>query len=249
MTYQFGVWEGAPPLSNAHAASEYQRRTAHQGSNPPSPAIRAFLDALAAGHPEQDLNGGPGPWETASLDGCADGTSAFLPVRPDRVDEMTKVIESQAAQTGLVVFDPQRMAMVPSAVEVERASDFELPSAQELPLHLKALMVEAIEAEADMVGILEQLSTAFYVQWLASEDSLIVEAQGEDLLAPELRLSGEGQAQMQALGFQPADPNWVIQGTKDGGDVERMVEALTAVLGMVRALPIGEPMRLRTFPI
>ncbi len=250
MSYYIGVWEGPAPLSNAHAASEFQRRMAERSQAEATPDIRRFVDGLLEVHPDIDLpEGEDGPWADAPLLHCIDGSTVYLPVRPERVDEVSRLVEERIAGHELVAFDPQTRSLVPSAVAVARTSEFELPPAGELPVHLRAVLGEALAADRPLAGVLEQVSTEFYVQWLVRDGRLIVEAQGEELLPPGLRLSAPALDRMTTLGFDRAEPNWRIRWDDGAQHLDDAATVLGRVLSEVRGLPVGEPMRLQTFPV
>lgn len=250
MSYYLGVWEGPAPLSNAHAGSDFQRRMAERSQAPPTPAILRFVETLLALHPDVDRpEGEDSPWADAPLLHCIDGSTAYLPVRSDRVEEVTALLERQAAGQEFVVFDPQVGQLVPSATAVARSADFELPPPEELPVHIRAVLAEAMGAGRPLAGVLEQVSTEFYVQWLARNGRLTIESQGEHVLAPELRLGGPAREQMRGLGFEEGDPNWRIRWEDGEQYLDQAALVLTRVLTGVRAFPMGEPMRLQTFPV
>ena len=250
MSYYIGVWEGPAPLSNAHAASEFQRRMGERSQAAATPAIRGFVDGLLTVHPDIDLpEGEDGPWADAPLLHCIDGSTAYLPVRPERVDEIRRLIEQRIDGQELVAFDPQARSLVPSAVAVARSSEFDLPPASELPVHLRAVLGEALAAGRALAGVLEQVSTEFYVQWLVRDRRLTVEAQGEELLPTGLRLSPLALDRMAALGFARAEPNWRVAWDDGAQHLDEAAAVLGRVLTEVRGLPVGEPMRLQTFPV
>lgn len=250
MSYYIGVWEGPAPLSNAHAGSEFGRLSAARGHAPASPAIQRFVDSLLEVHPDVDRpDGGDGPWGDGPLSHCVDGMVVYLPVQPERLEEVTPLIEERAASLELVAYDPQRDELLPSATRVARRSEFELPSADELPIHLRALMAEALEAGRPLAGVLEQASTEFYVQWLVRRRALTIEAQGDQLLPAELRLSATGRGQMLELGFTESDPNWRIRWADGEPHLDEAAVLLGRVVSEVRRLPVGEIMRLETFPV
>ncbi len=250
MSYYIGVWEGPAPLSNAHATSEFQRRMAERSQAEATPGLRHFVETLLAVHPDIDLpEGEDGPWADAPLLHCIDGSTAYLPIRPGRVDEVADLIKRHIDGQELVAFDPQAKALVPSATAVARTSEFELPSADELPLHLRAVLREAVRAGRPLAGVLEQVSTEFYIQWLVRDGRLTIEAQGDGVLRPELRLSGPARSQMHELGFTESEPNWRIRWPDGESHIDEGAILLGRVLSEVRALPVGEPMRLQTFPV
>ncbi len=249
MSYELAVWEGPPPLSNAHAASECQRLLTTGSPQQASPAIHGFVDALLAVHPDDPTGQGDGPWGSVPLLENAEGPMLYFGVRAERVDEVLELVEITAAEMNLVAFDPQLSQLLPSATSIPRTADFELPAAAELPLHLNAIMGEALAARSTMAGILEHVETGFYVQWMAADGALILEVQGEQRLAPGLRLPAEGCDRMESLGFVAADPNWRLEfgdGPAGLGDAARI---LTDVVTTVRHLGVGTAMALQTFPV
>lgn len=249
MSYYFGVWEGPAPLSNAHARSEFERRLAARGQARPVDAIQRLVDTLLEVHPDIDLpEGEESPWADAPLLHCVDGATAYLPVRPERVDSVARLIEQAADGADLVIFDPQQGTLLPSATEVDRSTGFELPPPTELALHLRALLGEGLQAPRPQVAVLEQIATGFYVQWLARDGSLTVEAQGDRVLPGSLRLTPESRLLMSELGFAETEPNWRARFGAGQDQVAAAAEAMARVLVEVRVLHTGEPMMLQTFP-
>ena len=250
MTYYLGVWEGPAPLSNAHAGSEFQRRMGERSQAEPTSAIRNLVESLLAVYPDLDRpDGQDGPWADGPLLACIDGSTVYLPIRPERLEEVARLIRERCAGRELVAFDPQVGTLIPSATAVARTSEFELPPLSELLLHLGAVLGEAVAAGRPLAGVLEQVSTGYYVQWLVRDGRMTIEAQGDDRLPEALRLSGPARAQMADLGFIEADPNWQIR-WPDGADrVQEAATLLGRVIGEVRSVPVGEVMRLQTFPV
>lgn len=249
MTYAFAAWEGPPPLSNAHASSECQRLLAGRTHQPPTPAIVDLVDSLIARYPDLDQPDGDGsPWADGPLLNLADGPLLYFGCRPDRADEVRSLLDEVDAD-GVVVFDPQASELVPSATAVARSADFELPPADDLPLHLTAVIGEALRAEVPVAGVVEQVETQFYVQWLARDGGLTIEAQGEALLPPEHQLSSEGRDQMMSLGFVEDDPNWSLHWPDGIANLDQAGQILGHVLIAIRRLPVGTPMKLQTFPV
>jgi len=250
MSYYIGIWEGPPPLSNAHAGSEFERRMAVRSQAPPSPGVLRLVDELLAIHPDIDRpEGEESPWSDGPLLNCVDGSAVFIPIRQDRVGEVAALVEQRARRLRLVAFDPQRGQLLPSATSVPRTAQFELPTADELPLHLRAVLAEAMGAGRPMAGIVEQADTEFYVQWLTRDGDLTIEAQGDRMLPAGLRLAPDGRAQMVDLGFVEGEPNWIIQWDDGGRHLDEAAILLTRVLTDVRRLPFGTPMSLQTFPV
>lgn len=250
MSYYIGVWEGPAPLSNVHAGSEFQRRMAERSQAEPTPGIRQFVEGLLDIHPDIDRpEGADGPWADAPLIQCIDGSTAYLPVRQEWLDEVAALVQERVAGREFVAFDPQAGALVPSATAVARTSEFELPPPAELPIHLGAVLGEAMAAGRSLAGVLEQGSTQYYVQWLVRDGRLTIEAQGDGRLPESLRLSGPARAQMLDLGFQESDPNWQLRWADGQDHVEEAATLLGRVLTEVRGIPVGEIMRLQTFPV
>lgn len=250
MSYYIGVWEGPAPLSNAHAGSEFQRRMAERSQAEPTAGVRRFVETLLETHPDIDRpDGRDAPWSDGPLLACIDGSTVYLPIRPDRVDDVCNLVLERTAGQDLVAFDPQTGTLVPSATTVARTTEFEMPPHDELLLHLGAVLGEAVAADRPLAGVLEQASTQYYVQWLVRDGRLTVEAQGDERLPEPLRLSGPARAQMADLGFTEAEPNWQIRWSDGAGRVEEAATLLGRVLVEVRAVPVGDVMRLQTFPV
>ena len=249
MSYELAVWEGPPPLSNAHAASECQRLLNAGSPQPATPAIHGFVDALLAVHPDHPAGPDDGPWGAVPLLDNAEGPMLYFGVQAERIDEVLELVETTAAKMNLVAFDPQLGQLLPSATSIPRLADFELPAAADLPLHLNAIMGEALAAPRTMAGILEQVETGFYVQWMAADGALILEAQGEQRLAPEHRLAAEDCHRMEDLGFVAADPNWRLEFADGVAGIDAAAHIITDVVTGVRHLGVGTPMALQTFPL
>lgn len=250
MSYELAVWDGPPPLSNAHAASECTRLLGLRAATPPTSGIRAFVDCLTAVHPDSSSpEDTTGPWGGKPLLEQAHGPFIYFGVRPEQVDELVELVEVTAVDLSLVAYDPQLSQLLPSATAVARTADFELPAADDLPLHLGAVMGEALSAGRPLAGVLEQVETGFYVQWMATGGRLIIEAQGEERLPPELQLSQDGRHQMQNLGFVSADPNWRLEWSDGKANLDQASRILSHVLTAVRGIPVGTAMALQTFPI
>lgn len=250
MSYYIGVWEGPAPLSNVHAGSEFQRRMSERSQAEPTAGIRHFVESLLAVHPDIDQpQGEDAPWADAPLIQCVDGSTAYLPIRPERLDEVAGLIRERTAGQELVVFDPQAATLLPSATAVARTSEFELPSPAELPIHLGAILGEVVGAGRALAGVLEQASTQYYVQWLVRDGRLTIEAQGDGRLPAPLQLSGPARAQMLDLGFHEAEPNWRLRWADGSAHIEEAATLLGRVLTEVRNIPVGEIMRLQTFPV
>ena len=245
MSYDLAVWEGPPPLSNMHAGSECERRLATPEPGPPTPPVAAFIEAMVEIFP-RDRPGGP--WIHDPADGAA-GTMAYLTVDRSRLSEVVPAVQASAARLLLVAFDPQAGELIPSAVTVDRSAEFDLPDRAEFPIHLAAVIGEALAAGTTMAGIVEQVENGFYVQWMVKDGGLTVEAQGEGVLPPTLRLPDEGRDRMMGLGFVLDEPNWSLHWADGDANAEEAARILADVFTTVRALPPGTAMKLQTFPV
>ncbi len=254
MSYDFAVWEGPPPLSNVHGASEFERRRM-AASSPiedalPCGSIRNLVTSLLSVYPDRDAPGVvDSPWVDAPLINNAIGTMAYLRVVESHADAVRKLIDDESARLGLVAYDPQAAHLVPSATTVVRASEFELPDTDDLCVHLQAVMGEALGAATPMVGVLEERATGYYVQWMADRGAIVLEAQGEDVLAAGLRTQPEGQSVLHSLGFDQARPNWRCLLENGSSYLDHAARTLAHVLTEVRRIPPGAKMRIETFPI
>ncbi len=246
MSYYFAIWDGPAPLSNAHATSECERLLSSEARKPPSAGMLGLIDVLRAAHPDDAPSS---PWSKGSLISHVEGTLAYLPVKADMAEQVRALLQDAAEARNFVAFDPQLGELMPSATTIARASDFELPEAADLPLHLTAVIGEALGAGGPMAGILEEIETSYYVQWMTKSGELTIEAQGESLLAAEHRLERAGKDQMVSLGFTEGDPNWQMQWTDGFVHLDQAGQILGHVLTAVRRIPVGTTMALQTFPI
>ena len=252
MSYYFALWQGPVPLSNAHATSECDRLLAERSNHPPTPGIACLVEALRYSYPEgpSASAGGQDPaWSNSPIASYVDGPVAYIPVRPELASQARPVLQRTAESCELIAFDPQLGELIPSATTVPRFSDFAFPAAEVVPVHLVALIGEALGAGVGLAGILEQVSTGYYVQWMAKDGSLTVEAQGDHLLAPALRLDSEGRREMISVGFVESEPNWRLHWDDGFGHLDQAGQILGHVLTTVRRLPVGEAMSLHTFPV
>jgi len=251
LSYNFAVWDGPAPLSNAHALSEFERRieTAVPGE-PPSPAIRQLIDALLEVYPDVGTRGGEGsPWIDGPLIANASGQMLYVGVAEDFVEFPEQLITELAGELALVAFDPQQTALMPSALRSHRTTAFELPSAHELSVHFSALISEALSSRIRFIGIAQEIETASYVQWLADETGgLTIEVQGEALAPPNRRLSAGRKEEMRQLGFEESDPNWSMY--FDNGDkaFQTASQLLAHSICEIRQVSIGTMMQIETFP-
>lgn len=257
MSYNFAVWEGAPPLSNAHASSEFERRcdllaTELEDSigKQVSPTIRSFVDALVAVYPEQpDASGVASPWADGSLINNATGDFIYFAAVPERVEQVGQLVMQSADNLALVAFDPQVEELMPSATSVERSTEFDLPVAHELALHFEALIEEALGAGTTFVGIVQEEATGSFVQWMASADgSMTIEVQGEALQPQQRRLGPDGETEMRSLGFSADGTNWATSYANGRDSIETASNLLAHALCEIRRVPTGALMSVQTFP-
>lgn len=178
-----------------------------------------------------------------------DGSLVILHAEMSQVAAAKKQVVENLEGSTLVAFDPQLGELLPSPGAAARVADFGLPAGGELPLHLAALIGEALDFWTGQAGVIEDVENGFYVQWVTEAGNLTVEVQGENKLPDKLRLSGAGLEQMSDLGFAVDDPNWRLMWPAGEPDVELAAEALARVLAEVRQIPVGAPMRLHTFPV
>lgn len=249
MSYYFAVWEGPAPLSNAHATSECDRLLAMRSKLAPTPAIAALVESLRSTYPDEGPAAATAPWADGPPASHVDGPLAYLPVKPELAERVRPMLEDMAKSRDLVAFDPQLGELMPSATTIARSADFELPAADDLPLHLTAVIGEALGAGVGLAGILEQVETSYYVQWMAQNGSLTIEAQGDHLLAPEHRLPASARDQMMSIGFIESDPNWRLHWPDGFQNLDQAGQILGHVLTAVRRLPVGTAMALQTFPV
>ncbi len=258
MPYEFVVWHGSPPLSDAHAASEHKRHRAGATSSAaePTDSIRELISRLTAIHPDRVVTdarsgsaGSDSPWIDSPLIKQARGPVAVIRVDEARADDVRPLLIDAAADRGLVVYDPQRRTMVPSAAVARRSVRFQLPQPAQLDVHLNALLSEQVGASAPVVGVLEHLGSGYYLQWLAEPESVTVEAQGDEVLGPEQQLSGPGRERMWTLGFEAGSPNWVRRCGADKAGIADAARAIGSVLFEIRGVVPGDGVSIQTFPV
>ncbi len=251
MTYDFVVWEGSQPLSNAHAGSDYQRLRADNPSTAdPTNRMRAVVDALLRVHPDRDMPGGSNsPWVDTPLINSARGSVLYLRTEEATAPRVRDLLVSINTDMSLVVFDTRTGELVPSAGAVERVTKFQLPPPGGLNVHLSAVLAEQIESPHPEVTILEHPDSFFYLQWLVEDGSLTLEAQSESRIPMEHRLTADQREHMFSLGFQAGDPNWRQVWPDAPANLDDIVKVITRVFYEVRRAEPGQAMVAQRFPI
>ncbi len=251
VSYDFVVWVGAQPLSNAHAASEFKRtkNSTSPGHHDPVPALHDFVMELTSVCPERGRPGGlDSPWIDSPLMDQANESIFYVRVDEHRAEDVAHLLESTVRGRNLVVFDPQLGELVPSAVGSERTTKFQLPRPNELEMHLVALLSEHIAAPWPMVGVIEHVRSGTYVQWMTDRGSLTLEVQGNGSSPEGFQLPQPALERLSALGFEQGEPNWRRQWNHHHGLVEEAVPVVTDVMYTVRSLPMGDGIAIQTFP-
>lgn len=123
MGYQLLVWDGPRPEDDATAGtvcSEMMRRYFVGKGFEPTPAIRAFVEALTARWPEdtEHLRSDDSPWKFPPLMAEASGPALFLNLRFGVGERAAFVMADMAEECGLVTFDLYMEIMRPAPVEV-----------------------------------------------------------------------------------------------------------------------------------
>ena len=114
MSFDLAVWEGERPASDADALREYERRMDALESGetePPTPAIAAFVAALLERWPDLD-DDEASPWAGSPLIADASGSTFYTGMAWSRADEAGAFVAATARAHGLVCFDPQSERLV-----------------------------------------------------------------------------------------------------------------------------------------
>ena len=251
MTYDYVVWDGPAPLSNAHASSDYKRlRAENPSSAEPTHRMRSVVNELVRIFPDRDMPGGSAsPWADTPLIQSARGSVLYVRTEETKSHFARDLLVAVGADYGLVVFDPQRAELVPSAGEAERITKFQLPPVGGLDVHLNALLDEEIKAAKPMVTILEHTDSCFYLQWMIDSGGLILEAQSDGRIPMEHRLSTTDRDQMFSLGFEAGDPNWCRYWPDARTSVDEIIKVVGRVLYEVRRAQPGQAMTAHRFPV
>ena len=112
MGYHLLVWEGTRPDSDAEGARVSRALLAQHfvdGGVEPTPAIRAFVDALTDRWTDDPDDPGfdTGPWAFPMIIDRASGPLLLLELEPATGPLASCVIAHLAEERGLVAFDPQ----------------------------------------------------------------------------------------------------------------------------------------------
>ena len=118
MSYDLGVWEGPKPASDDAAMSLYEELMDRYHSadapgsvpvtQPPTPAILAFVEALLDRWPDITNEGGEdSPWADGPMIENASGPIIYFGMMASGLKEAVPFVIDEARRRGLVCFDPQ----------------------------------------------------------------------------------------------------------------------------------------------
>jgi len=125
MSYDLAVWEGERPADDEAATKFFRERIVPQleeygPSNPvpPTPRIRAYVEALLDRWPDIKIVGTEvinedSPWSDSPLMGDAIGWFVYFPMQWGRAAEASAFAAEVAQQHGLVCYDPQSESLRP----------------------------------------------------------------------------------------------------------------------------------------
>lgn len=117
VSYDLTVWEGPRPADAAAADDRYEQIVAVLESGqtqPPTPAIRAYVDALLERWPDITDDGGEdSPWADGPLIGNANGSFIYFAMVWSRCEEASEFAARTAAAHGLICYDPQSQTLRP----------------------------------------------------------------------------------------------------------------------------------------
>jgi hypothetical protein len=110
MSYDLAVWEGDRPADDAAALATFKalrERYAGEGRTPPTPRIRAYVEALLERWIDltEDDDEERSPWSTGPLIEEASGPIIHFPMVYSRCKEVSAGAARIAAEHGLVCFD------------------------------------------------------------------------------------------------------------------------------------------------
>ena len=118
VSYDLAVWVGAPQQSDADASSVYEqmmeRMEAGEPEVEPSPAIRAYVEALLQRWPDiTDDADEDSPWADGPLMANAVGDTIYFSMVWSRAEEASAFASRLAEEHGLVCYDPQSETLRP----------------------------------------------------------------------------------------------------------------------------------------
>jgi hypothetical protein len=114
MSYDLAVWEGEHPAGSEAAMTFYLERIVPQlgehdprNPTPPTPRIRAYVEALLERWPDIENDDDGSPWATSPLMSETVGWFIYFPMVFSMADEASAIAADLARQHGLVCYDPQ----------------------------------------------------------------------------------------------------------------------------------------------
>jgi len=118
VSFDLAVWEGPIPDGDEAALSEFERlMDLWQGDDPPpdgepTPAIRAYVDALLSRWPDITTDEGEAsPWADGPLLNNATGPVVYFAMLWSRAEDAATFAAATAKAHGLVCFDPQSCSL------------------------------------------------------------------------------------------------------------------------------------------
>lgn len=125
MSYDLAVWEGERPADDKTAAKFFVERIDPQIEEydlsnpvPPTPRIRAYVEALLTRWPDIQVAGDElvnedSPWSVSPLMSDAIGWFVYFPMQWSRAREASAFAAEVAKQHGLICYDPQTESLRP----------------------------------------------------------------------------------------------------------------------------------------
>ena len=125
MSYDLAVWEGERPADDETAAKFFVEHVVPQIEEydlsnpvPPTPRIRAYVEALLARWPDIEVVGDElvnedSPWSVSPLISDAIGWFVYFPIQWSRAHEASAFAAEVAKQHGLICYDPQTESLRP----------------------------------------------------------------------------------------------------------------------------------------
>src|SRR5689334_18580847 len=115
MSYDLAVWEGDRLAGDEDGTKFYREHIVPQLENydprnpiPPTPRIRAYVEALLERWPDITADDDGSPWATGPLIGEAVGWFIYFPMVWSMAEEASAFAAEVARQHGLVCYDPQQ---------------------------------------------------------------------------------------------------------------------------------------------